>query len=311
MKAVVYNKKKGPDSFVYRDVEKPVPSDGEVLVKIHTASLNAADYRSVKLGLIPKNSIFGSDIAGCVEAVGPNTKLFSEGDMVLGDLTECGFGGLAEYAAVPEKYLVKKPAGVSFETAAAVPLASVTALQALRDRGEIGAGKKALIIGVGGGVGFFALILAKYYGAEVTALCSGRTIETIRGLGADHIFNYAETRLKDLRAEYDLILAVNGSYSVFSYRNLLAPGGICVLIGGAFSQMFRFLLLKPLLSGGGRKMRFLSAKPNSTDLEFIIKLVEEGKIQPVIDRGYPLSEAARAFEYLMAGHARGKVIITI
>lgn len=311
MKAVIYEKGNSPDSLVYREVDKPVPGDNEVLVKIHAAAVNAADSRSIKMGAIPKRKIFGSDIAGQVEAVGKNVRRFKAGDEVLGDISACGMGGFAEYVVVPETPLVHKPAAVSFETAAAVPMSAVTALQGLRNLGCITPGKKVLIYGAGGGVGTFAVQLAKYFSAEVTAVCGEKNMQVIRSLDVNHVINYLEHDITQIGGEYDLVLVVNGNHPLSAYRRLLAKGGVCVLSGGALNQVIKAVLFGGILSLGGKKLRSLSAKPDAEDLEFVIRLVEEGKINPVIDRRYPLAETAEAVRYQSSGHAMGKIIIEV
>jgi 2-desacetyl-2-hydroxyethyl bacteriochlorophyllide A dehydrogenase len=311
MKAVVYDKSSSPDFLSFQEVEKPLPNDNEVLVKIMTVSINAADYRSMRMGIIPKRKIFGADIAGQVVAAGKNIEKFKVGDEVFGDLAGCGFGGLAEYVAVPEKVLALKPASVPFEVAAAIPMAAVTALQALRDIGHIQAGQTVLICGAGGGVGTYAVQLAKYFGAQVTAVCSPNNVELARSLGADQVIDYTKEDFAANGKQYDLVLAVNGNRSLSTYKRAMAPRGIYVMIGGALTQVFKSLLFGPFLSINGKKMRALAAKPSSTDLELIIKLVEEGKIKPIIDKRYPLAETGEAMQYLSKGHARGKVIIRV
>ncbi len=311
MKAIVYDKKNSSNILVPKETEKPIPGDNEVLVKIHAVSINAADYRAMKMGIIPKRKIFGADIAGKVEAAGKNTKEFSIGDDVLGDISAVGFGGFAEYVAVPESALTLKPAGVSYETAAAVPMAAVTALQALRDKGEIQSGQKVLICGAGGGVGTFAVQLAKYFGAEVTAVCGEKNEKLIQSLGADEVINYKKNDFTKGSKCYDLVLAVNGSYSLSTYKRLLTPKGIYVMVGGGLSQIVKSMLFGVFMSIGSRKMRTLAAKPNKKDLVFIIQLVEAGKVKPVIDRRYPLQETADAVQYLSGGHAMGKVVISV
>jgi 2-desacetyl-2-hydroxyethyl bacteriochlorophyllide A dehydrogenase len=311
MKAVVYDKRESPNVLVFREVEKPKPNDNEVLVKIYAVSVNATDYRSMKLGIIPKRKIFGVDIAGRVEAVGKNINKFTIGDEVFGDISACGFGGFAEYVVVPESALALKPVSVPFETAAAVPMAAVTALQALRNKGNIQPGQKVLIYGAGGGVGTFAVQIAKYFGAEVTAICGTRNAELVRSLGASHVVDYAQEDYSKSRKRYDLILAVNGYQPLSAYKRALNTKGTAVIVGGALSQVIKSMLLGPIMSLGGRKVRILAAIPNTKDLEFIIRLVEAGKIKPIIERRYPLSETAEAVRYLSEGHARGKVIITV
>ena len=311
MKAVVYNKKGVPDRLIYCDVEKPVPNDNEVLIKIVAASVNAADYRSMSMGIIPKRRIFGADIAGRVESAGKNIRHFKPGDEVTGDLASYGFGGFAEYTVAPEKALVLKPAKLSFEDTAALPLAALTALQALRNKGNIRKGQKVLIAGSGGGVGTYAVQLAKYYGAEVTAVCSSKNIEQTRSLGADYVIDYTREDFTKNKQGYDIILAVNGNRSLYAYKRILNPDGIYVMVGGALPQIFKSLIFGRLMSFGSRKMLSLAAKPNQEDLEFIVKLAEDGKIKPVIDRRYPLDKTAEAMNYLREGHARGKVVINV
>jgi NADPH:quinone reductase-like Zn-dependent oxidoreductase len=310
MKSILYTKT-STDRLVYREVEKPVPADHEVLVRVMASSVNAADYRSLKLGIIPKRKIFGADIAGVVEAVGGNVTQFRPGDEVLGDLADSGFGGFAEYAAAPEKALVMKPAGLSFEEAAAIPLAGVTALQGLRKKGNIQPGQKVLIVGAGGGVGTFAVQLAKHFGAEVTAVCSTRNVEQTLSLGADHVVDYTKEDVAKTGRTYDLIMAVNGNRSLLSYKRLLNPGGIYVMVGGAMKQILGSLFFGWLFSFGSRKMRTLAAKPNQDDLGFLARLAGEGLIRPVIEATYPLSQTPEAMKHLSSGHARGKVVIRV
>jgi NADPH:quinone reductase-like Zn-dependent oxidoreductase len=311
MKAVVYNKKGVPDRLIYCDVEKPVPNDNEVLIKIVAASVNAADYRSMSMGIIPKRRIFGADIAGRVESAGKNIRQFKSGDEVTGDLASYGFGGFAEYTVAPEKALVLKPAKLSFEDTAALPLAGLTALQALRNKGNIRKGQKVLIAGSGGGVGTYAVQLAKYFGAEVTAVCSTKNVKQTISLGADYVIDYTKEDFTKNKECYDIILAVNGNRPLSAYRRILNPDGIYVMIGGALPQIFKSLIFGRLMSFGSRKMLSLAAKPNQEDLEFIVKLTEDGKIKPVIDRRYPLDKTAEAMSYLKEGHACGKVVINV
>ena len=311
MKAVVYNKKGLPDKLIYRDVEKPRPNDNEVLIKILAVAANAADYRSMRMGIIPKRRIFGADIAGRVESVGKNIRQFKPGDEVIGDLSNCGFGGFAEYTVAPEKALIPKPAKILFEEAAALPMAAITALQALRNKGNIQKGQKVLIVGSGGGVGTFAVQLAKYFGAIVTAVCSTKNVEQTDSLGADYIIDYTKEDFTKSNRCYDLILAVNGNRPLSAYKRILNPNGIYVMVGGALLQIFKSILFGWLMSFGSRKMRSLAAKSNQKDLELIVKLVEDSKIKPVIDRRYPLDKAADAMRYLGEGHARGKVVINV
>lgn len=310
MLAAVYDKN-SIDKFVLKEVTKPVPKTGEVLVKIHSVAVNAADYRSMQLGIIPKSRIYGADIAGEIMEAGSGTGRFKIGDKVFGDISGCGFGGFAEYVAVPEKTLAQIPENISYETAAALPMASVTALQGLRNKGNIKKGDRVLIVGAGGGVGTYAVQLAKYFGAEVTAVCGNRNIELIRQLGADHLINYNIEDFGRTGKQYNLVLGVNGNYPFTDYKRALAPGGTYVLIGGAISQIARSVLLSPVMMISGRRFRFLAARPEASDLEFVMSLVVRGEIKPVIDSTYPLKEEAQAMKYLMEGHAKGKVIIRI
>lgn len=311
MKAVVYNKKGLPDKLIYRDVEKPRPNDDEVLIKILAVAANAADYRSMRMGIIPKRRVFGADIAGRIESIGKNIRQFKPGDEVIGDLSDCGFGGFAEYAVAPEKALILKPAMILFEAAAALPMAGITALQALCDKGKIQKGQKVLIVGSGGGVGTFAVQLAKYFGAVVTAVCSTKNVEQTVSLGADYIIDYTKEDFTKSNKYYDLILAINGNHPLYAYKRILNPNGIYVMVGGALLQIFKSILFGWLMSFGSKKMRFLAAKSNQKDMEFIVKLVEDGKIKPVIDKRYTLDKAADAMRYIGEGHAQGKVVINV
>ena len=311
MKAVVYTKKGSPEKLIYCDVDKPTPNDNEVLIKVHAVSANAADYRSMKMGIIPKRKIFGADIAGCVESVGKNVTQFKPRDEVLGDLAGYGFGGFAEYVTAPEKALIIKPAKLLFEEAAALPMAALTALQALRDKGNIQKGQKVLIVGSGGGVGTFSIQLSKYFGAVVTGVCSSKNVEQTSYLGADYVIDYTKEDFTKNNMRYDLILAINGNRPLSVYKRILTPNGICLMVGGSLSQIFKSLLFGWLMSFGSKKMRFLAAKSNKNDLEFLVKLLEDGKIKPVIDRRYSLDKTADAMRYLSEGHARGKVVINV
>lgn len=311
MKAVVYNKKGAPDSLIYCDVEKPSPNDNEMLVRIVAVSANAADYRSMIMGIIPKKRIFGADIAGYVESVGKNIRQFKPGDEVMGDLASFGFGGFAEFAVAPEKALVSKPAKISFEEAAALPMAALTALQALRDKGKIQKGQEVLIVGSSGGVGTFAVQLSKYFGAVVTAVCSSGNVDQTKSLGADHVIDYTREDFAKNNKSYDLIIAINGNNPLLVYKRILNPGGRYVMVGGGLSQIFRSLLFGKLMSFGSRKMLSLAAKANQKDLEYVAKLAENGIIKPVIEKCYPLEKTADAMHYLSKGHAQGKVVINV
>lgn len=320
MKAVVSDKYGSPDVLELKNVERPAPLDHQVLVKIHATSLNFGNLVLLKgepylarlaFGLRkPKYRIPGGDIAGCVEAVGKNVKQFQPGDEVFGDLSSCGWGGFAEYVSVPESALAKKPSNITFEEAAASPMAGTTALQGLREKGKIKSGQKVLINGASGGVGTFAVQIAKSFGAEVTGVCSSRNIDILQSIGADHVIDYSREDFTQREERYDLILGVNGSQSLSAYQRLLKPNGKFIHVGGSESQMYQTLFLGPILSmTGKRKMTNFLQKANQKDLEHLGKLLEEGKVKPVIDRCYQLSEIPEAFRYFEKGHAQGKVVI--
>ncbi len=311
MKAIIYDKKNTQNKLLLCEIDKPVPNDNEVLIEVVAVSVNAADYRSIKMGIIPKRNIYGSDIAGRVVSVGKNITRFKIDDEVFGDLAPCGFGGFAEYTLATENVLALKPAGISFETASAVPMAAVTALQGLRNLGNIQAGQKVLIHGAGGGVGTFAVQLAKYFNADVTAVCGTNNVERMQSIGADRVINYHERDVMQSSERYDLILAVNGNHPLTSYMRLLTSKGTCVMVGGSLSQVIKTILFGTFMSFGNKKIKLLTAKQNTKDLEYIIKLVAEGKLKPVIDRFYSLEEIPEAMQYLTKGHARGKVIIRV
>jgi NADPH:quinone reductase-like Zn-dependent oxidoreductase len=322
MKAVVYEKYGSPDVLELREVAKPVPRETEVLVKVCAASVNAADWHLLRAdpfiarsfsGLIrPRLRILGADIAGQVEAVGAKVTLFKPGDEVFGDIFSSGLGGFAEYARAREDSVVSKPAGMTFEQAAAMPVAGFTALRALRDKGQVQPGQKVLINGAGGGVGTFAVQIAKVLGAEVTAVCGTHNLDLARSLGADHVIDYTKEDFARSGKQYDLILGVNGFHPLSEYKRSLCPKGVYVMVGGTNRQIFQGLLLGPWMSVfGGKKMGVLSAKASGEDLEFLKGLFEAGRIRPVIDRRYPLAEVADAIRYLEEGHARGKVVVTM
>ena len=318
MKAIIRHQYGSPDVLRLEEIQKPTAGDDEVLVKVHAASVSSSDWELLRgtpyyvrplFGLLkPKCKILGSDIAGRVEAVGRNVKQFQPGDEVFG----CGWGGFAEYVCVPENALVLKPASMTFEEVAAVPLAAVTALQGLRDKGQIQPGQKVLINGASGGVGTFAVQIAKSFGAEVTGVCSTSKLDMMRSIGADHVIDYTQEDFTKNGQRYDLILAVAAYHSIFDYKRALSPKGIFVMVGGSMALMFQVLFLGPWISmTGSKKMGIVMAKPNKKDLVFMKELLEAGKVVPVIDRRYPLSEVAEALRYLEKGHARGKVVITV
>ncbi len=323
MKAIVYSEYGPPEVLHLAEVDKPVPADDEVLVRVCAASVNAADWRMMRAdpflvrlyaGLLsPKKvPVLGADIAGRVETVGKNVRQFKPGDEVFGDVFASGFGGFAEYKCVHEYELAPKPANISFEEAAAVPLAALTALHGLRDSGLVQAGQKVLINGASGGVGTFAVQLAKHFGAEVTAVCSTQKAELARSLGADHVIDYTQEDFTRSGRQYDLILAVSGFHSIFDYRRALSPRGRYAMIGGKARQLFQALLLGPWLSmAGERKMVVVTSKPNQKDLLFLKELLESGKIKAVIDRRYALGDVPEAIRYVELGHTSGKVVITM
>lgn len=327
MNAIVYTGHGSPDILQLKEVEKPRPQENQLLIKVHAAALNALDshiMRGVPFinGLIdwlvkPKPKIPGVDLAGRVEAIGGKVTRFKVGDEVFGS----GRGALAEYALSPERTLVLKPASVTFEAAAAVSVAGLTALQGLRDRGEIKPGQKVLIHGAGGGVGTFAVQIAKSFGAEVTAVCGTHNLEMALSIGADHVIDYTKEDFTQSgpdghQKQYDLILSVNGYHPVSAHRRALKPNGILVMAGAAKSRllkaMLQVMLLGPVISKtSGQKIRFVGAKVKEEDLRFLNELIENGKLKPVIDRQYPLSEAAEAMRYFEEWHSRGKVIISV
>jgi NADPH:quinone reductase-like Zn-dependent oxidoreductase len=311
MKAVVYSRKGSPEKLVYCDTDKPVQTDSEVLIKVHAVSLNAADYRSMKMGMIPKRKIFGADIAGTIVSTGKNITRFKSEDEVMGDLASYGFGGLAEFVTSPERALITKPPKISFVEAATLPMAALTALQALRDKGRIQKGHKVLIVGSSGGVGTFAIQLAKYFEAEVTGVCSSKNVQQTKYLGADYVIDYSKEDFTKRNNRYNLILAINGNYPLLAYKKVLAQNGIYVMVGGSLLQIFKSLVFGYFLSFGEKKMKSLAAKANKNDLEFLAKLLENGRIKPMIDRCYPLYKTREAMDYLSQGHSTGKVVINI
>lgn len=322
MKAIVNERYGSPDVLELRDVPRPVPGEGEVLIRIHAASVNAYDWhllraepfitRFVTGFFKPKHTILGADVAGQVELVGANVTRFKPGDEVFGDLSGCDNGGFAEYVAAPEKALVLKPAGLTFAEAAAIPMAALTALQGLRDDGRLQPGQKVLIHGASGGVGTFAVQIAKALGAEVTAVCSTAKVDQARALGADHVIDYKREDFAQSGQAYDLILGVNGNRSLSDYERALTSTGRYIMAGGSNKQIFQAALFGSFRSkSGGKTFGNVSAKPNAADLEVMKEFIATGQVRPVIDRCYPLAETADAIRYVDAGHAKGKVIITM
>ena len=321
MKAIVYEKYGPPDIVLQlKEVEKPTPKDNEVLVKVHAASVNYSDWAFVRgepfvsrifTGLLkPKNTILGTDIAGRVEAIGRNVKQFQPGDEVYGEIFECGMGGFAEYVSVTENVLAPKPTNMTFEEAAAVPQAAIVGLQGLRDKGQIQHGQKVLINGASGGNGTFAVQIAKSFGAEVTGVCSTRNVELVRSIGADHVIDYTQEDFTKSEQRYDLILDIVANRSISDYMRALSPNGNYVAV--AFNPVTIFL--GSLISmTGSKKVGSLTTteKTKVKDLVYMKELIEAGKVVPVIDRRYPLSEVAEAVRYYGERHPPGKIVITV
>jgi NADPH:quinone reductase-like Zn-dependent oxidoreductase len=323
MKAIVYTRYGSPDVLELKEIAKPAPEDNEVLIRIHAAGANPADWHLMRAdpflarlenGLLkPKNTRLGADVAGRIEAVGSKVTQFQIGDEVFGELPLNSLGSFAEYVCVQEEFLALKPANLSFVEAAAVPLAAFTALQGLRDKGQIKAGQKVLINGASGGVGTFAVQLAKAFGTEVTGVCSTRNLELVRSIGADHVIDYTKEDFTNNGRQYDLIFDAVGNRSVADLKRALTPTGIASVAGfTSMSLLFQSMLIGPLVSRkGGKQVGLMAtAKANKKDLLFIKELLEMGKVKPVIDKCYPLSEVPEAIRYLETGRARGKVVIS-
>ena len=320
MKAIVYHKYGSPDVLKLEEVDTPTPKDNEVLVKVHAASVNLSDWEGLRgkplyarIGglLKPRNEILGSDIAGRVEAAGGNARRFQPGDEVFG-LMPGYSGGFAEYVCAPEKALALKPASLTFEEAAVFPQAAVIALQGIRDKGQVRSGQKVLINGAGGGTGSFAVQLAKYYRAEVTGVDNTGKLDFMRSLGADHVIDYTREDFTKNGKQYDLILDVIAHRSVFAYERALNSNGNSFMVGGSMATMFQVLLLGSRIGKAkGKNISLLVVRPNTKDLLFMAELFETGKVVPMIDRLYPLSETAEALRYLVEGHAKGKLVVTV
>lgn len=323
MKAVVCDQYGSPDVLKLEDIDKPVVADDSVLVHVRASSANIADLfpltrmahvsRRLSVRREPKREVLGRDFAGTVEAIGKSVTRFQPGDDVFGVRR----GAFAEYVCIPENGAVaRKPANVTFEQAAAVPVAAITALQGLRDKGEIQPGQLVLIQGASGGVGTFAVQLANAFGAEVTAVCGTRHVDIARSIGADHVIDYMQEDFTKRGQRYDLILGVNGYHPLWEYRRALRPTGRYVMVGASnahiFQALLQVMLLGPVVSmTGRRKIRFFIEKPTQKDMEFMRELLEAGKVVPVIERTYPLSETAEALRYLGERHAKGKLVITV
>jgi len=319
MRAIVYTEYGSPEVLHLTELARPAPAPNEVLIKICAASANPLDWRLMRgkpaiarpfLGgwRRPGTTCPGVDVSGRIEAVGNNVKHFKPGDDVLGVCK----GAFAEYVCTPEDKVVLKPANRSYAEAAAVPVAAISALQGLRDYGRIQRGHKVAIDGASGGVGTYAIQIAAWFGAEVTAVCSTAKMDRARSLGAHHVIDYTREDFTRSGQRYDLILAANAHRSIFDYRRALGPNGIHVLVGGGWSEMGQTLTLAPVLSRLGRKkMHIFFARIKQPDLIILRDWLEDGTIASIIDRQYPLHEAADALRYLEAGHAAGKVIITV
>lgn len=319
MRAIVYAQYGPPELLQLKEVAKPTPGDDQILVKVHAASINALESRRFEVpafvsGILDRlflkslNSVLGTDVAGTVESVGKDVMEFKAGDVVFG----VAKGTFAEYACNRQSKFALKPANVSFEQAAAVPLAAFTAIQALRP-GQIQLGQKVLIYGASGGTGMFAVQIAKAFGAEVTAVCSTRSLEIARASGADHLIDYKHEDFMKNGRQYDLIVAINGYRSIFDYRRALTPNGLLVFVGGSIMQIIQMTLLGRLLSQfGSKRFQQMGTKTNSPkDWLAIQELLAEGKIMPIIDGCYPLSETPKALRYILDEHAKGKVVISV
>jgi len=324
MKAIICPKYGSPDVLQLREVVKPVPQEDEVLIQIHAASLNSRDLRMLRAnpffmrlmpgGLLrPKNKILGADLAGRIEAIGSKVKQFKPGDEVFGYLPSAtGRGTFAEFVCAYEKAITLKPANLTFEQAAAVPVAAMTALQGLRDNGNIQPGQKVLINGASGGVGTYAVQIAKAFGGEVTAVCSTRNLEMVRSLGADHVIDYKKEDIPKNGQQYDLILAVNGYHPISDYLRVLKPEGSYVVAGGSMFQLAQATINKKKISKTGhQKISIVSLVQSQEDLILIKELLESEKIMPVIDACYPISKTVEAFWYFEKVHPKGKVVISV
>ncbi|MEN8115350.1 MAG: NAD(P)-dependent alcohol dehydrogenase [Bacteroidota bacterium] len=319
MKAIVREKYGSADELKLQEVEKPVPKNDEVLVKVHAVSLNASDVENLTgtpfyiraWGLFkPKYKILGSDIAGVVEAVGSKVTKFKKGDAVFGDALYT-WGGFAEYACIPEKVLTKKPESLTFKVAAALPQSAEVAVQGLRYKNMIKAGSKVLINGAGGGSGSFAIQIAKLMEAEVTGIDNSEKLGLMSSLGADHVIDYKMEDFTKNGKKYDLILDLVASHCIFDYRRSLAPKGVYGIVGGHMRHIFSTLIIGGLISLFGKKKMGMVAVNSNQDLNYITGLIESGKIKPVIDKVFTLEQVPEAMRYQSEGRAKGKVVIKI
>jgi NADPH:quinone reductase-like Zn-dependent oxidoreductase len=323
MKAIVQTKYGSADVLSLKEIDKPVMPDNGVLVRVHAASVNAGDWHLMRGtpflirfmfgGLLkPKIKILGFDVAGQIEAIGKDVTQFKPGDEVFGDLSECGFGAFAEYVCATESALVLKPTNLSFEEAATVPGAALAALQGLRDYGQIQSGQKVLLNGASGGVGSFAVQIAKAFDAEVTAVCSTKKMDMVRSLGADHIIDYTQADVTQTGQRYDLIFDAAAYRSVFDYLPILTPEGTYVLVGGSTARFFQVMFLGSWISRiSHRRVKCLASKPNQKDLVTLRELIVAGKIVPFINQRYNLSEIPVAIRHLEQRQVMGKVAICI
>jgi NADPH:quinone reductase-like Zn-dependent oxidoreductase len=319
MRAIVYTKYGTTDVLKLEEVEKPAPIGNEVLIKIHAASVNSWDWELLRgkpflarLGglLKPQYKILGADIAGRVETIGKDVTRFQPGDEVFGDISGCSWGGFADYVCASENALSLKPTCMTFEEAAAIPQAAVLALQGLRDTGQIRKGQKVLINGAGGGVGTFAVQIAKLFGAEITGVDSVEKLEMLRSIGADQVINYKQEDFTQNGQRYDLILDVVGSRSIFDCKRALGPKGMYVMIGGSMARIFQAMFVGSFINlTKNKKIAVLIHKPNHMDQDVLKELFEAAKVVPVIDRRYPISKTAEALRYLGEGRAKGKIVI--
>jgi NADPH:quinone reductase-like Zn-dependent oxidoreductase len=320
MKAIVYTKYGPPEALQLKEVAKPTPKDDEVLIKVQAVSVNRSDWEGLRgkplyarLGglLSPRQQRLGSDIAGRVEMAGRNVSRFQPGDEVFGDILP-RLGGFAEYVCARESALALKPASMTFEQVAAIPQAAVIALQGIRDKGHVQRGQKVLINGAGGGAGTFAVQLAKIYGAEVTGVDNTGKLDFMRSLGADHVIDHTREDFTKNGEQYDLILDIVAHRSVFAYKRALGSNGSYFLAGGSVATMLQILLVGSWIRRTtGKKIRILAVRPNIEDVDFMKDLIEAGKVTPVIDKTYPLSEVPEALGYVGEGQAQGKVVITV
>jgi NADPH:quinone reductase-like Zn-dependent oxidoreductase len=321
LKAVVYTEYGSPDVLKFTDVEKPTPTDDEVLIKVHATSLNASDWEYLRgtplyarfNGLSkPSRHILGSDVAGRIEAVGSNITQFQVGDDVFGDVMYHGLGGFAEYVCAPEKVLARKPASMTFADVSTLPQAAVIAWQGICSKGNVQAGQKVLINGAGGSTGPFAIQLAKLRGADVTGVDTAAKFDLMRSLGADHVIDYTQEDFTRNGQGYDFILDVVAHRSFTDYKRALNPGGTYYMVGGSMKTLLQVVFLGQWRQvGEGKRVRLLAVEPNTQDLATILELIEDGKLKLVIDKQFPLSEAAEALRYLGEGRSKGKVVITV